>query len=228
MVPWLDPRLPIFFPATSEALEKPNGLLAAGGQLSVDWLLAAYSRGIFPWFNEGEPILWWSPAPRTVLLPDKFRVNRSFRKFLNKSCYRITINQRFKEVMQACAEPRPGQQGTWISKQMIEAYVVLHQAGYAHSYECWNEQNVMVGGLYGVSIGEVFFGESMFSRADYASRYCLKSVIESGQYQLIDCQMNTQHLSRVGAEEISRVTFEGLLRRYTHYSDESLMNQITR
>lgn len=221
MVPWLDPRLPINFPDTSEALETPNGLLAAGGQLSIDWLVRSYSQGIFPWFNEGEPILWWSPAPRTVLFPDNFRINRSFRKFLNKSSYRVTVNQRFREVMQACAESRPGQPGTWISKTMLNAYYELHKAGFAHSYECWNEDNVMIGGLYGVALGAVFFGESMFRRENYASKYCLKALVECGKYRLIDCQMKTDHLMSMGAQEISRENFESLLDRYTQFNAQS-------
>ncbi len=226
MVPWLDPRLPIRFPPTSEALENPNGLLAAGGQLSTEWLVSAYSQGIFPWFNEGEPILWWSPAPRTVLFPQHFRVNRSFRKFIRKSPYRVTVDLRFREVMQACAEPRAGQPGTWISRQMIDAYYQLHLAGYAHSYECWDENNVMVGGLYGVALGEVFFGESMFRRADYASKCCIKAVVESGLYQMIDCQMKTDHLVSLGATEISRQAFEKLLQRYTPIEYRSLIEEL--
>jgi leucyl/phenylalanyl-tRNA---protein transferase len=226
MVPWLDPRLPIKFPETSEALEYPNGLLAAGGQLSPDWLVKSYSKGIFPWFNEGEPILWWSPAPRAVLFPEDFRINRSFRKFLNKSSFHVTVDQRFREVMQACAESRPGQPGTWISKAMMNAYNELHKAGFAHSYECWNEDNVMIGGLYGVALGEVFFGESMFRREDYASRYCLKFLVDSGKYKMVDCQMKTDHLMNVGAREISREYFESLLRQYIQLNDESDAQEI--
>jgi leucyl/phenylalanyl-tRNA---protein transferase len=226
MVPWLDPRLPINFPDTSEALASPNGLLAAGGQLSTEWLIESYSRGIFPWFNEGEPILWWSPAPRAVLFPEDFRINRSFRKFLKKCSYRVTVNQRFREVMQACAESRPGQPGTWISKEMLSAYYELHKAGFAHSYECWNDENVMVGGLYGVALGEVFFGESMFRRADYGSRCCLKALVESEKYQMIDCQMKTDHLMSVGAKEIPRYQFESLLSRYAQSSIDQDLNVV--
>lgn len=225
MVPWLDARLPVNFPKTTEALASPNGLLAAGGQLSTEWLIQSYSRGIFPWFNEGEPILWWSPAPRAVLFPQHFRINRSFRKFLKKSSYRVTMDERFREVMSACAESRPGQPGTWISRAMMNAYYEMHKAGYAHSYECWNADNVMVGGLYGVALGEVFFGESMFRREDYASRYCLKAVVESGKYQMIDCQMKTAHLMKLGAQEIPRVEFESLLRRYTNTHEDSAIEQ---
>ncbi len=211
MIPWMDPRLPPEFPDTEQALEEPNGLLAAGGQLTTEWLLAAYSRGIFPWFNENEPILWWTPAPRTVLFPEDFRINRSFRKFLKRNPYHITRNQRFTEVMQACAEPRPGQPGSWISFDMIRAYTELYETGYALSYECWDEKNVLVGGLYGVAIGTVFFGESMFSRAPNASKCCLKALIDREDYQVIDCQMKTEHLVSLGAKDISRAHFESLL-----------------
>lgn len=216
MIPWMDAHLPIDFPDTHLALDDPNGLLAAGGQLTPPWLIEAYKRGIFPWFNENEPILWWSPAPRTVLFPEKFRINRSLRKFLNKNPYHITQNQRFTEVMQACAEPRPGQPGSWISPNMIQAYGSLFDAGSAQSFECWDEQNIMVGGLYGVTLGQVFFGESMFSRAENASKCCLKALVDSGLYRLIDCQMNTQHLVTMGAEDIDREEFENLLKTYTN------------
>ncbi len=211
MIPWLDPRLPAEFPPTEQALEEPNGLLAAGGQLSCNWLIEAYRRGIFPWFNPNEPILWWTPAPRTVLFPLDFRINRSFRKFLQKNPYRITLDQRFSEVMHACAEPRKGQPGSWISAPMIKAYSELFTQGFAHSYECWNADGVMVGGLYGVSLGRVFFGESMFSLESNASKCCLKHLVDSGVYSLIDCQMKTDHMVRMGAREISRQQFERLL-----------------
>ena len=211
MIPWLDPRLPPDFPPTELALEEPNGLLAAGGQLSPNWLVAAYRRGIFPWFNPNEPILWWTPAPRTVLFPAEFRINRSLRKFLQKNPYQITLDQRFREVMHACAEPRKGQPGSWISAPMIKAYSELFAEGHAHSYECWNADGVMVGGLYGVSLGRVFFGESMFSLESNASKCCLKQLVECGHYSVIDCQMRTEHMVKMGAREISRQQFEQLL-----------------
>jgi leucyl/phenylalanyl-tRNA--protein transferase len=214
MVPWLDPRLPPHFPDTRQALNEPNGLLAAGGQLSQPWLVEAYRRGIFPWFNESDPLMWWTPAPRTVLFVDKLRINRSMQKFMKKTRYRITHDKRFVEVMQACAEPRKNQLGSWITSAMIEAYTQLNQAGCAHSWECWNDDNILVGGLYGVSMGQVFFGESMFSRADYASRCCLVALAQSGQYRMIDCQMKTTHLMNMGAEEITRERFEALLGQY--------------
>ncbi len=214
MIPWLDPHLPPHFPDTQQALQEPNGLLAAGGELTTAWLIEAYSHGIFPWFNENEPILWWSPAPRTVLFPQNLKINRSLRKFLRKDFYHITTDQRFIEVMQACGEPRKGQPGSWISPAMIHAYTGLFNAGYAHSYECWDSDNVMVGGLYGVNIGQVFFGESMFSRANNASKCCLKALVDSNLYRLIDCQMNTEHLINMGAQDIDRNQFEHLLKRY--------------
>lgn len=214
MIPWLDPRMAPDFPDTHQALSDPNGLLAAGGLLTTDWLLKAYSRGIFPWFNENEPILWWSPAPRTVLFPENLKINRTLRKFLRKELYHITFDQRFTDVMQACAEPRKGQPGSWISPAMIQAYSELFTAGYAHSVECWNSDNILVGGLYGVSLGQVFYGESMFSRADNASKCCLKALVDSNAYRMIDCQMNTTHLINMGAEDIEREKFEHLLKKY--------------
>ena len=211
MIPWLDPRLPPEFPPGEQALDEPNGLLAAGGQLSSSWLLEAYRRGIFPWFNANEPILWWTPAPRTVLFPADFRINRSFSKFLRRNPYQITQDQRFIEVMQACAEPRKGQPGSWISPAMIKAYGELFEAGHAHSYECWNQDGIMVGGLYGVALGRVFFGESMFSLQSNASKCCLKAMVDSGNYAMIDCQMRTEHMVSLGARDISRQQFERLL-----------------
>lgn len=215
MIPWLDPDLPPHFPDTKLAQQEPNGLLAAGGKLSTPWLVEAYRHGIFPWFNEGEPILWWTPAPRTVLIPEQLRINRSLKKFLRKDLYHITTDQRFTEIMQACGEPRKGQPGSWISPEMIQAYSRLFEAGLAHSYECWDKNDVMVGGLYGVSLGQVFFGESMFSHATNASKCCLKALAESQLYRLIDCQMNTQHLINMGAQDIDREKFEHLISRFT-------------
>ena len=212
MIPWLEPDLPPRFPPTRAALDEPNGLLAAGGSLEPEWLLAAYRRGIFPWFSDEEPILWWTPAPRMVLFPDEFHCSRSLRKFLRRQPYRITVNRRFADVMLACAEPRPGQPGSWINGPMLRAYKRLHALGHAHSWECWDASDRLVGGLYGVSIGRVFFGESMFSHANNASKACLKSLAEEGGYGLIDCQMHTDHLASLGAREISRSAFEGRLR----------------
>jgi leucyl/phenylalanyl-tRNA--protein transferase len=214
MIPWLDPNQPPSFPETSSALNEPNGLLAAGGALSVEWLLAAYSHGIFPWFSDDEPIIWWTPAPRTILLPENFHLSKSLRKLIRQQTYRITLNHAFSSVIQHCAETREDQAGTWIVDPMINAYLAMHQAGHAHSIECWNADDELVGGLYGISLGGVFFGESMFSRVSNASKLCLHHLIHSGDYVLIDCQMATSHLMSLGAVEVERQEFEAMLERF--------------
>lgn len=215
MIPWLQASDP--FPPVEAALRAPNGLLAAGADLTPQRLLDAYARGIFPWFNPGEPILWWSPDPRMVLFPHEFRLSRSLRKRLRRHDYEIRFDTAFREVMLGCAAPRPGQQGTWITPQMIEAYTLLHTLGYAHSVETWM-QGRLVGGLYGVAIGRVFYGESMFSRVSDASKiafaHLVAQLFEWG-YGLIDCQMSTRHLASLGAREIPRSEFIALLARYT-------------
>ena len=213
MIYWLNPDASPHFPDTRDALAEPAGLLAAGGRLEVEWLLLAYANGIFPWFNEGEPILWWSPAPRTVLYPNSFHTSRSLQKLARKDRHSISEGKAFDAVIEACAARRPGQGGTWINSQMIGAYARLHDAGYAHSIECW-EGDELVGGLYGVALGKVFFGESMFSARANASKLCLKYLAECGRYQLIDCQLATAHLHSLGATEISRDTFERALARW--------------
>lgn len=210
MIPWLDPALDPHFPHTSTALVEPPGLLAAGGDLGIDWLLLAYRNGIFPWFSEGEPILWWSPAPRTVLFPADFHTSKSLRKHSRQGRYRITENQRFGEVIRACAAERDNQQGTWINPQMIAAYESMHRAGHAHSIEYF-EGDELLGGLYGIAIGKVFFGESMYSQRANASKLCLKHLAECGRYELIDCQMATAHLQSLGAIEMTRAQFEEAL-----------------
>jgi leucyl/phenylalanyl-tRNA--protein transferase len=214
MIPWLDPKQPPCFPDTSFALDEPNGVLAAGGALSVDWLLAAYRQGIFPWFSDDEPILWWTPAPRTILLPSNFHLSKSLRKLIRKQPYRITQNLAFQSVIHHCAETRKDQAGTWIVDPMINAYITMHQAGHAHSVECWDAEDQLVGGLYGISLGSVFFGESMFSRANNASKLCLHHLIQSGNCQLIDCQMATAHLMSLGAIEVDRDQFESMLNKF--------------
>jgi len=213
MISWLDPAAKPHFPDTSAALAEPPGLLAAGGQLDVDWLLLAYRRGIFPWFGEGEPILWWSPAPRTVLYPRDFHTSRSLRRFARRADLQITEDRCFDEVVAACAENRPGQQGTWINAQMIDAYARMHREGYARSIECFHG-DALVGGLYGIALGQVFFGESMFSRRPNASKLCLRHLAECGRYEMIDCQLPTEHLRSLGAREISRTEFESALARW--------------
>jgi leucyl/phenylalanyl-tRNA--protein transferase len=213
MIYWLEPDVKPHFPETSLALEEPAGLLAAGGQLSVDWLLLAYRNGIFPWFNEDEPILWWSPAPRTVMYPANFHCSKSLHKLARRTRYQITEDQHFDRVVSACAADRSGQQGTWINNQMIDAYSQMHLAGHAHSIECHDGEE-LIGGLYGIAIGKVFFGESMFSLSPNASKLCLKHLAECGRYEIIDCQLATNHLHSLGACEVSREIFESELTRW--------------
>jgi leucyl/phenylalanyl-tRNA--protein transferase len=206
VIPWLDNDAP--FPPLASALREPNGLLAAGGDLSPQRLIEAYSRGIFPWFNPGEPILWWSPDPRMALFPAELKISRSLRKTLNKRAYEIRVDTAFRQVMEACAAPRNGH-GTWITPAMIDAYAELHRQGLAHSIETWVDGQ-LAGGLYGVSLGKMFYGESMFSRATDASKIAFVHLV--GQLQrwgfgLIDCQMKTSHLAAFGAREIPRAEF---------------------
>jgi leucyl/phenylalanyl-tRNA--protein transferase len=214
MIPWLDASLAPQFPDTELVLAEPAGLLAAGGSLAVEWLLVAYRQGIFPWFSENEPILWWSPAPRTVLYPDRFHQSRSLQKLARQQRYRITEDQDFEAVIEACADYREGQNGTWINTQMIDAYIDMHRAGFAHSIEC-RRDGKLVGGLYGIALGRVFFGESMFSREANTSKLCLKHLADCGRYEMIDCQLPTGHLKSLGAIEISREAFENSLNRWT-------------
>lgn len=213
MIPWLDPNEAPYFPDTASALDQPNGLLAAGGQLNIDWLTAAYSLGIFPWFSENEPIMWWTPAPRTILLPTNFHLSHSLKKLIRQQKFHISQNRCFDRVIHQCAAPRQNQSGSWIVKPMVDAYIAMHAAGLAHSFECWNANNELVGGLYGVAIGNVFFGESMFSQESNASKLCLNHLIQSQKYDLIDCQMATDHLMSLGALEIERYEFETMLKK---------------
>lgn len=207
MIPWLAGNAP--FPPTSTALDAPNGLLAAGGDLSVQRLLSAYAQGIFPWFNEGEPILWWSPDPRMVLFPPEMKISRSLRKVLRHRSYEVRFDTAFPEVMRGCAAPRDSQSGTWISPQMITAYTRLHESGHAHSAETWIDGE-LAGGLYGVAIGKMFYGESMFSRVSNASKIAFVHLVlqlRRWGFGLIDCQMKTAHLATFGAREIPRADF---------------------
>ena len=220
MIPWLGRAHD--FPPLERALDQPNGLLAAGGDLSAGRLLAAYRRGIFPWFSEGEPILWWSPDPRMVLYPAEVRVSRSLRKALRRDEQEIRVDTAFTAVMRACAEPRPQQAGTWIVPAMIGAYAELHACGYAHSVETWRAGE-LVGGLYGVAIGRAFFGESMFTRATDASKVALVHLarqLERWQFGMIDCQMRTAHLAALGAREIARARFSRDLQQLVNYPAE--------
>ena len=198
------------FPPTSAALEDPNGLLAVGGDLSAARLLAAYQRGIFPWYEAGEPILWWTPQPRAVLRPREFHESKSLRKFLKTRDWRVEYDQRFEQVIEACAAPSPGREETWISDDMKAAYLELHRLGYAHSVEVL-DNDCLVGGLYGVKLGKIFFGESMFSETPNASKVALKALCELGSLgglSLIDCQMPNEHLSSLGMTLIQRENFE--------------------
>ena len=216
-LPILDPQNPDqTFPALDTALTDPDGLLAAGGCLSSQRIINAYKQGIFPWYSPGEPILWWSPNPRLVLFPKNLIVSRSLRKTIRKETFSITYDQSFAQVMQYCAMPREEDSGTWITEEMFQAYTQLHQQGIAHSVEAWFE-NELVGGLYGIAIGQVFFGESMFHRKTDASKvaFCyLVQQLSEWDYQLIDCQVHTHHLSSLGAEEISRNNFSSLIKQY--------------
>jgi len=210
-IPWLGARDP--FPPVEGALTEPNGLLAAGGDLSPQRLLDAYAHGIFPWFNEEDPILWWSPDPRMVLFPGELHVSRSLRRVMRSGIFTVTLDRKFEAVMEGCAEPRADQDGTWITSEMMRAYCRLAELGHAHSIEVW-EDGQLAGGLYGVAIGRVFFGESMFSRRSNASKVALAELtaqLARWGFALIDCQMSTSHLASLGAREIPRALFSRLI-----------------
>lgn len=203
------------FPPSSEALAYPNGLLAAGGRLDSDTLLAAYRRGIFPWYEAPQPLLWWSPDPRSILLVEELHISRSLRKTLRRNEFELSVDRAFGDVMRACAAPRDGQRGTWIDSDMIDAYSVLNTQGWAHSIEVW-QNGALVGGLYGVAIGGVFFGESMFSLQSNASKVAMVTLVwllRQRGGRLIDCQLESEHLNSLGARNISRVDFENRLQQ---------------
>lgn len=215
MIPWL--KSPHDFPPTTAALHEPNGLLAAGGALSPDWLLSAYSQGIFPWYSEGDPILWWSPSPRMVVLPGQQRITRSLRKTLRARRFEVRCDTAFSRVIEACAGPRHNADGTWIVPAIQQAYLRLHQLGWAHSIETW-QNGELVGGLYGVAIGRAFFGESMFHHQTDASKVAfahLLHVLERENYAILDCQMSTSHLASLGAREVDRREFVAGLQTWT-------------
>jgi len=195
----------IWFPEATEATE--DGLLAIGGDLSVERLMYAYKHGIFPWFEEGQPILWWSPDPRMVLFPNELKISKSMKQVLRNSSFKVTINRAFNAVIHECSVvKRDGQSGTWITKEMIDAYINLHELGYAKSVEVWQD-NELVGGLYGIDLGNVFCGESMFSNVSNASKVGFISYLRNTNYKLIDCQVYTEHLASLGAREIPRDEF---------------------
>lgn len=222
MLTWLK-RNELIFPPLAKALREPNGLLAAGGDLSPERLIAAYRHGCFPWFDEGQPILWWSPDPRTVMRPEQLHVSRSLAKLLRQQRYRVSFDGAFAEVIQACAAPRSYADGTWITDGMQAAYIELHRRGLAHSVEVWEGER-LVGGLYGLAMGQIFFGESMFSRVDNASKVGFATLVghlRAAGFQLIDCQMPTAHLLSLGATSISRDAFATYLANYLDLSSDA-------
>ena len=219
MLTWLERDEP--FPPPDQALREPNGLLCAGGDLSVPRLLDAYRQGIFPWYSGDEPILWWSPDPRMVLFSDELKVSRSLAKNLRNKGFETRIDFAFSRVIKACAEPRKGEPGTWLGKDMQAAYLALHKAGHAHSFETWQDGK-LVGGLYGVAIGRAFFGESMFSRATDASKVALVALVETLRARgcpMIDCQQRTPLLASLGAREIPRRQFLRRLAALVNYPE---------
>lgn len=211
-IPWLDS--PAEFPNTTQALQNPQGLLAASREINADWLEASYALGIFPWYSEGEPVLWWSTSPRAVLYTDEFKLHRSLakvvRKVSNSDENVIRLNTAFERVMRCCAEPRTGQTGTWIQEEVIAAYVELHRRGLAHSIEFWQGEQLM-GGLYCVALGRMVFGESMFSKQTDASKIAFAHFVywlKAQNVHIIDCQQATRHLMSMGARTVSRRVFE--------------------
>jgi len=208
------------FPSTESALKEPNGLLMAGGNLSAKRLIAAYQAGVFPWYEEGEPILWWSPDPRCVIWPDNIRITKSLSKTIRKGHFEVTENLAYREVMKQCGAIRKASGGTWVTPQMINAYCELHKMGIARSLEVWLGHR-LVGGLYGIQIGEIFVGESMFSTERDASKVALAHLAQCGQYQLIDCQLETAHLISMGACTISRKRYIELLQQHGGFATPS-------
>ncbi|CAA0118924.1 Leucyl/phenylalanyl-tRNA--protein transferase [Halioglobus japonicus] len=211
------------FPPTREALQSPNGLLAIGGGLSAERLLLAYRHGIFPWYEAPQPVLWWTPDPRSVLFPEDLHISRSLRKTLRANAFHLSVDKQFTPVMQACGNLRRDGVGTWIDEDMLTAYARLHALGFAHSVEVCDDTGALVGGLYGVSLGRVFFGESMFSRVDDASKVALValvSIIKRGGFHLIDCQVENDHLNSLGASTINRLDFEQRLAQNVDVASE--------
>jgi len=215
MIPWLELEDP--FPPVERALRDPNGLLAAGGDLSAARLLDAYAGGIFPWFGDDDPLLWWSPDPRMVLLARELHVSRSLRRVIRSGRFAITLDTAFADVMAGCSEPRADHDGTWITAEMKVAYRELEALGYAHSVEAWSGGE-LVGGLYGVALGRMFYGESMFSRQRDASKAALVYLVrqlERWGFEMVDCQMSTSHLASLGAHDIPRAEFLKAVQRLT-------------
>jgi len=218
-ITWLSPQdAPEWFPPLEQALEEPSGLLAAGGDLSPARLLAAYRRGIFPWYSPGQPVLWWSPDPRAVLFPEEFHCTHSLAKRLRNGGFSYSLDRDFAAVIDGCAAPRAASPGTWITSEMRAAYLQLHALAHAHSIEVWRD-GALAGGLYGVRLGGVFFGESMFSRARDASKAALAhlvAVCRRNTLAVIDCQLPSRHLTSLGSRTIPRSQFQGLLHEHVH------------
>ena len=213
-ITWLSPQdSPEWFPPPDQALDEPSGLLAAGGDLSPERLIAAYRRGIFPWYSPGQPVLWWAPDPRTVLFPEEFHASRSLMKSIKNKGFEVKVNQKFEAVIDHCAAPRSHSPGTWITGEMREAYVRLYRLGFGHSIEVMRH-GALAGGLYGIRLGGVFFGESMFSRERDASKVALAHLVmmcRRNSIVVIDCQLPSKHLASLGARSIARVRFQALL-----------------
>ncbi len=217
-IPWLESSN-FVFPHINTALDEPDGLLAASECLTPELVIDAYKNGVFPWYSEGQPVLWWSPNPRCVLYPEKFHVSRSFKRSLNSNKFTIKINTRFRETMLACAAPRtePTQNdepGTWITSAMLDTYCQLHEMNIAHSIECWHDDK-LVGGMYGLALGDIFFGESMFSRMKDASKIAMHHLCTQINPFLIDAQVYSKHLDTLGAEVIERQDFIDILKTHT-------------
>lgn len=213
-IPWLEDTN-YKFPDVSAALTEPDGLLAASERLTPELVIEAYTKGIFPWYSADQPVLWWSPNPRCVLYPDKFHVSRSFRRTLNNHPYQIRTNTAFEDVMLACAQPRSDgskseDTGTWITEAMLSVYCELHESGIAHSIECWH-QDKLIGGMYGLVLGDIFFGESMFSQVKDASKIAMHYLCTTIKPFLIDAQVYSEHLETLGAEEIERSDFTAII-----------------
>lgn len=222
-LPWLNPHS-LDFPPIDQALSDPNGLLAVGGDLAAPRLVEAYRRGIFPWYEDDQLILWWSPDPRLVLVPQDVHISKSMRKIIRQGQFRVSADSAFEMVISTCSNiSREGQRGTWITEDMMDAYIELHHQGYAHSIEVWQD-DALVGGLYGIAIGSAFFGESMFSLASNASKMALIALtqyLQSRGYRLIDCQMETDHLKSMGAVVINRDEFKSIIKQTVKQESES-------
>lgn len=210
------------FPDVSTAYTEPDGLLAASESLTAELVIDAYKQGIFPWYSEGQPVLWWSPNPRCILRPENFHISRSLKRTLNSNLFEIKTNTAFREVMLACAAPRlkpdgSGEADTWITEKMLEVYCQLHKAGIAHSIECWH-QDKLVGGIYGLALGDIFFGESMFSKMKDASKVAMHYICSAIKPCLVDAQVYSEHLETLGAEEIDRAEFIRLVKSHLDHS----------